>query len=383
MGSGMDAISTEGIMTLPNLDAIMRFWIELLGLDKPDQYGGKPWDITWAWADSIPHPSGGDAVGLNTGNGKTQTAHITIRKPRTNAELLDLEDTVAHEAMHCVGERMQALLSAGKDVEAHEYLAETTAPALVKIKGTPKANSFAKAARTLPARAKEQTNMPEDIASLEKAMIEARLAGDTAKALELLDKVIAAKASGQSGESAPASVAPPALGAAPPAAPPAAEEKKPDPGPPALGMGEPERYKKLVTESISALIEMRPDLTTEQKAHVQGLATVDAAKTYFKAHPMASKVEPPPQLGLGAIPRGADTRCDESKPSGNKETMSLFRIMPKAKSEMSEGDGITIHDAKATGKLATFSIVDAFNAIHEATAENTTRAKVRMFGGAA
>lgn len=373
MVSRVDAISTENSVNLPDLNAMMQFWIELLGLDKPDQYGGKPWKITWAWADSIPHPNGGDAVGLNTGNGKTQTAHITIRKPRTNAELLDLDDTIAHEAMHCVGERMQALLSAGKDVEAHEYLAETTAPALVKIKGTPKAKSFAKAARTLPARAKETTNMPEDIASLEKAMIEARLAGDTAKVAELFDKWLAAKVTAQSGvEAAPASVPAPALGAAPTAP----EEKKPEP-PPALGMGEPERYKKLVTESIDALVEMRPDLTPEQKAHVKGLPTVEAAKTYFKAHPMATKITPAPQLGIPAIPRGTGTRCDESKPSGDKHTMKLFRIMPGQKSELPENSGVEVFDPKTTGKLVQFSIVDAYNTIRQNTEHNIELAKAK------
>lgn len=378
----MAAIAAEVDVNLPDLDAIMRFWIRLLGLDRPDQYGGDPWAITWEWADRIPHPNGSEAVGLNTGNGAEQKAHIRIRKPQSAAEAADLEDTIVHEIVHCIGERMQSLFDAGKEVEAHEYLAETLAPAMVKIKGTPKAKHLAKAARTLPARAKEITNMPEDIASLEKAMIEARLAGDTAKVQELFDKWLAAKVTAQSGDNGPASVAPP-LGAAPPAL----EDKKSEPmaaaapdAPPALGMGEPERYKKLTTDAIGALIEMRPDLSDEQKAHVRGLQSVDAAKAYFKAHPvMATKVEPMPQLGLGSIPRGGED-TSKAAPSGDKSTMRLFRIMPGAKSEMVDGDGITIHDLKTSGKIATFSIVEAFNTIRANTAANTQLAKAKNFG---
>lgn len=371
MVSRVDAISTEVSVNLPDLNAMMRFWIELLGLDKPDQYGGKPWKITWAWADSIPHPNGGDAVGLNTGNGKTQTAHIAIRKPRTNAELLDLDDTIAHEAMHCVGERMQALLSAGKDVEAHEYLAETTAPALVKIKGTPKAKSFAKAARTLPARAKGPRMDTKAILAM-LAMVDAASTPEE-KAKLLAEMKAQLEAAG--GEAAPPST--PALGAEPPKPEPMAAPAPAAEPPPALGMGEPERYKKLVTESIDALVEMRPDLTSEQRAHVKGLSTVEAAKTYFKAHPMATKITPAPQLGIPAIPRGTGTRCDESKPSGDKHTMKLFRIMPGQKSELPENSGVEVFDPKTTGKLVQFSIVDAYNTIRQNTEHNIELAKAK------
>lgn len=371
MVSRLDAISTEVSVNLPDLNAMMRFWIELLGLDKPDQYGGKPWKITWAWADSIPHPNGGDAVGLNTGNGKTQTAHITIRKPRTNAELLDLDDTIAHEAMHCVGERMLALLSAGKDVEAHEYLAETTAPALVKIKGTPKAKSFAKAARTLPARAKGPRMDTKAILAM-LAMIDAASTPEE-KAKLLAEMKAQLEAAG--GEPVPAST--PALGAEPPKPEPMAAPAPAAEPPPALGMGEPERYKKLVTESIDALVEMRPDLTPEQMAHVKGLSTVEAAKTYFKAHPMATKITPVPQLGIPAIPRGTGTRCDESKPSGDKHTMKLFRIMPGQKSELPENSGVEVFDPKTTGKLVQFSVVDAYNTIRQNTEHNIELAKAK------
>ena len=380
MGARMAAIAAEVDVNLPDLDASMRFWIRLLGLDRPDQYGGDPWAITWEWADRIPHPNGSEAVGLNTGNGAEQKAHIRIRKPQSAAEAADLEDTIVHEIVHCIGERMQALFDVGKEVEAHEYLAETLAPAMVKIKGTPKAKCLAKAARTLPARAKGK---PMDAMKLLLALCQGLmgLANLPEEAKALIQPVLdAASASG--GDNGPPSAVPP-LGAAPPAP----EDKKPEPmaaaapdAPPALGMGEPERYKKLVTESISALIEMRPDLSDEQKEHVRGLQSVDAAKSYFKAHPaMATKVEPMPQLGLGSIPRGGED-TSKAAPSGDKSTMRLFRIMPGAKSEMADGDGITIHDLKTSGKIATFSIVEAFNTIRANTVTNTQLAKAKNFG---
>ena len=189
----------------------------------------------------------------------------------------------------------------------------------------------------------------------------------------------AASASG--GDNGPPSAVPP-LGAAPPAP----EDKKPEPmaaaapdAPPALGMGEPERYKKLVTEWTEDMIAMR-NMTEDQKAHVRGLQSVDAAKSYFKAHPaMATKVEPMPQLGLGSIPRGGED-TSKAAPSGDKSTMRLFRIMPGAKSEMADGDGITIHDLKTSGKIATFSIVEAFNTIRANTVTNTQLAKAKNFG---
>ncbi len=366
-------------MNLPDLNAMMRFWIGLLGLDKPDQYSGKPWRITWNWADTIPHPTGGDAVGLNTGNGKTQTAHISIRKPRSEAELRDLDDTCCHEVNHCVGLRMEALLNEGRDVDAHEYLAETYSPAMVKIKGTPKAKSLAKAARQLPARAKGPTRMDSKAILAMLAMV---MAASTPEEKEKLLSEMKTQLEGQSGngEATPMPAEPPpALGAEPPKP----EEKKADP-PPALGMGEPDRYKKLVADSIDTILEMRPDLSDAQKQHVRGLPTVDAAKTYFKAHPMAAKAQDPkgPQLGIPAIPRGGED-TSKAAPSGDKHTMKLFRIMGGAKSEMGEGDGIELFDPKTSGKLVRFSVVDAFNVTREATAANVQLAKAKMLGGAA
>lgn len=380
MVAGLAAGTTEDLVSLPDLDAIMRFWIGLLGLDRPDHYGGDPWNITWAWADRIPHPDGGEAVGLNTGNGAAQRAHIKIRKPQNAAEAADLEDTIVHEIVHCIGERMQALFDAGKEVEAHEYLAETLAPAMVKIKGTPKAKCLAKAARTLPARAKGKRMDTKAIL----AMLAMVMSASTPEEKEKLLAEMKAQLEANAGDSGPASAAPP-LGAEPPKP----EDKKPEPmaapapapdAPPTLGMGEPERYKKLTTDAIDALIDMRTDLSEEQKTHVRALQSVDAAKSYFKAHPaMATKVAPTPQLGLGAIPRGGED-TSKAAPSGDKGTMRLFRIMPGAKSEMADGDGVTIHDMKSTGKLATFSIVEAYNTIRANTAANTQLAKAKNFG---
>lgn len=128
--------------------------------------------------------------------------------------------------------------------------------------------------------------MPEDIASLEKAMIEARLAGDSAKALELLDKVIALKASGQGGDSGPPSVPTvDPLAAAPPMG-----DKPVDPNAtPAAKPLEEQGYAK----AIEVLIAARPDLTKEQRAYAKACKSLDTAATYLITIPFAKTQQEP------------------------------------------------------------------------------------------
>jgi hypothetical protein len=352
-----------------DLDALMSFWTNLLGLTP--QNG---WRVTWGWVDQIPHPEGGEAVGLNRTDGAAQVSHISIRRPRTDQEWAELDDTCAHESVHCLGVRMQAMLDAGKDVEAHEYLAETLAPAMVKIKGTPKAKYLAKALQTLPARAKGKPMDPKAILAM-LAMIEAA-SNPEEKAKLLAEMKAQLEANVGAPDAGPASVAPPPLGAPPP--PPPMEEKKPD-APPPLGMGEPDpKYKKLVADTIETLVEVRGGLTPEQAAHVRTLPTVEAARAYFKAHPTAAPA-PAPQLGLPQAPRGGpDTSM--VAPSGDKHTMALFRIMPGSKSTVTEEDGVTVHDPGTTGKLISFSTINAFNVIRRTTQENTHAMAKRAVG---
>lgn len=357
-----------------DLDALMSFWTGLLGLTPANG-----WKVTWGWVDSIPHPDGGNAVGLNQTNGETMESHISIRRPRSQAELADLDDTCAHETVHCLGVRMQALLDAGKEVEAQEYLAETLAPAMVKIKGTPKAKYLAKATRTLPARAKGQNVMPEDIASLEKAMIEARLAGDAAKVQELFDKWLAAKVAGNSPDPAPPSEA------APPAA------KPPDAAPPAppgndAGMRDDELQKspafmKQMASAVEAILDAREGLTTEQKDFAKALGMPEKVKAYLKTVQLAKPADPAKpvtQLGGGAPPRGGAGN-DKGAPSADAKVNALFRIMP----DNPDNDGVKFCDGKTDGKLVTFSVVGAFAKIKKATAQMVADQKARMIRGAA
>ena len=137
----------------PDLDKEMSFWVKLLGLDKPDPISGKPWKVTWGWVDSIDLGGGRQAYGLNTVNGDTQESKIDIRKLYTEKDLAEFVDTCAHEAAHCIGARMETLLIEGKQNEAHEYLAERLAPALVALRDSPKATALAKAIQQWPKRA--------------------------------------------------------------------------------------------------------------------------------------------------------------------------------------------------------------------------------------
>lgn len=360
-----------------DLDAKMRFWTDLLGLTPING-----WKVTWGWVDEIPHPDGGNAVGLNETNGETLESRISIRRPRTQAELADLDDTCAHESVHCLGVRMQYLLDAGREVDAHEYLAETLAPAMVKIKGTPKAKYLAKAARTLPTRAKGTTkNMPEDIASLEKAMIEARLAGDAAKVQELFDKWLAAKVAANG--AAPAEVAPPEP---PPVAKP--PEEKPADALPSndAGMRDDEAlqkspaYAKQMLAAVDAILESREGLTTEQKDFAKGLGTPEKVKAYLKTVPLAKPAEaakPLEQLGNGSAPRGGAGNANA--PGTDAKINALFRILP----DNPDDDGVKFGDGKTDGKLVTFSVTGAFAKIKRSTAKMVEEQKARMIRGAA
>jgi hypothetical protein len=369
---------------MPDLDAMIRYWLDLLGVTQANG-----WRVSWGWVDQIPHPEGGDAVGLNTCNGEAQTAHIDVRRPQSDAERKDLDDTLAHEVVHCLGARMQALLDAGREVDAHEYLAETLAPAMVRIKGTPKAKYLAKAARQLPARAKGKSMIdPQELAALAMKAGELKaMEGLPPEALALFEQLIAAAAGGSAG---PASVAPPPLAADPPKPPeekPAA--KPPEADPTAMGMSEEERlakdpmYKKAMGSAVEAILDGRSDLTAEQKSFAKTLGTPDKARAYLKT---VGRVEQKPEgerLGLPVAPRGGAGSGSHVAPSGDKATNRLFRIMPGSKPIELGGEGVTLHDPKSDGKLLSLSVVDAFNQIREATTANTAKDRARMTGGAA
>jgi hypothetical protein len=367
----------------PDIDALMRYWLDLLGITPANG-----WRVSWGWVDQIPHPEGGDAVGLNTCNGEAKTSHIAVRRPRSPVELADLDDTIAHEVVHCLGARMQALLDAGREVDAHEYLAETLAPAMVRIKGTSRAMALAKAARKLPSVSRafaKGTRMDTKAILAMLAMIEAASTPEE-KAKLLAEMKAQLEANGDGG---PASVAPPPLAADPPKPPeekPAA--KLPEADPTAMGMSEEDRlmkspmYKKAMGEAVEAILDGRDGLTAEQKAFAKTLGTPEKVRAYLKT---VGRVEQKPEgerLGLSAAPRGGSDGANVA-PSGDKTTMRLFRILPGAKPVALSGEGVTLHDAKSEGKLLSLSVVDAYNKIRESAAASRGHDRARMMGGAA
>jgi hypothetical protein len=306
---------------LPDLDAMMQYWLGLLGLTQDNG-----WRISWGWVDEIPHPNGGEAVGLNRCDGQSQNAAIAIRKPRSAAELKDLDDTVAHEAVHCLGVRMEWLLDQGRETEAHEYLAETLAPAMVRIKGTPRAKVLAKLAKQLPSRAKG-TRMDKAAIIAMIALIQAASSPEEKENMLAALQAQLESMPGEGGE-APAMEAP--LAADPP--PPATEpDKKPDDGT-ALGMSDEQRLAKdpamakVLASAVEGLIEARPDLTAEQSAFAKALGTPDLVRSYFKTIAMPkqepAKQEPKPKLGMGATPRG--------KPAPTQAARTLLKEVSNA-----------------------------------------------------
>ena len=311
-----------------DLDAEMQFWVDALALRDAG------WKITWGWVDSIPLEDGRNAFGLNTLNADDRVSNIKIRELRSEIDRLEFVDTCAHEIAHCWGaeiERrfLEAHAQQNEDARtrAHEYIATTMAPLMEKIKGTPreiafakavkalsqKTEAFAKVAQSMPARAKGQTNMPEDIASLEKAMIEARLAGDTAKVAELFDKWLAAKVTAQSGDNGPPSVpAVDPLAAAEPPKPPV----DPNAPPAAKPLEEPGMYK-----AFSVLAEARQDFTPERRKDVleylkKHHKTVEGAAEYLKTIPLAKAQQEPKAPAAKPID-------DKAPRAGEGQTMRL------------------------------------------------------------
>lgn len=219
-------------------------------------------------------------------------------------------------------------------------------------------------------------NETQDIAGLEKAMIEARLAGDAAKVQELFDKWLAAKVAANAAPTPePASVA------KPPEPPPA---PKPDSGTD-MGMRDDEAlqkspaYAKQMLAAVDAILDVREGLTAEQKDFAKALGTPDKVRTYLKTIPLAKPAEKPAErLGDDKAIRGGNGN-DKAAPSADAKVNALFRIMPTD----TDNDGVTVHDGKTAGKLVEFSVVGAHAKIKKATAEMVAQQKARMTGGAA
>ncbi len=313
----------------PDLDKEMSYWVKLLGLDKPDPVSGKPWTITWGWVDSIDLGSGRQGYGLNTVNGETQESKIDVRKLYTEKDRIEFVDTCAHEAAHCIGARMETLLIEGKQNEAHEYLAERLAPALVALRDNPKATALAKAiqqwpkramalakAATLPARAKGPNRM-DTVAIL--AMLAMVMSASTPEEKEkLLNEMKAQLEAAAGGEVAPPSVDPQLAAAAPPL-----PDDKNAP-PPAAKPLEETGYAK----TVKVLLDARPDLSVKQREHVQKrLKTLDDAAEYIGTIPLAKAPQglaAPAAKPLDMTPRGGDNRTTQRLGKTDNESLSAI-----------------------------------------------------------
>jgi len=355
---------------MPDLDAIMRFWADLLGLNRDG------WRIQWRWENSIPHPGGREAVGLNTVDGHAREATIQIRRPRSAAELAGIEDTCAHELVHCIGARMEALMEAGETTAAHEYLAETLAPAMVRGRGTSRAKVLAKAANGLHARPRVGGEWKLDNKSL-LAILAVIMAASSPEEKDKLLSELKAQVEGMADGSA-APVAEPPMAQEAPSPPPPRDE-----GAPELGMSEEERlakdpaYKALAKAFVEGLCDARADLTAEQREFAIGLGTPAKAKAFFRAIPKPVSPTPAPvaapapeaRMGLEAAPRGgAGDRG--TRPSGDKRLNELFRLADEG-----DGDGVEHPDPRSTGVLLRHSVVGAHKLIKKNTAALIQRAK--------
>lgn len=341
----------------PDLDKEMSFWVKLLGLDKPDPVSGKPWKITWGWVDSIDLGDGRQAYGLNTVNGETQESKIEIRKLYTEKDREEFADTCIHEAAHCLGARMEALLDAGKKEIAHEYIAERLAPAFVALRDTPQAVALAKAiqqwpkramalakAATMPARAKGPA-MPIDPKKLAELAMRAgelkAMEGLPPEAASLLEEIIAASAGGDAG--------PPSAAPVLPAEPPTAPQDDKNAPPPAAKPLDDQGYAKTVT----VLLDARPDLTTKQRDHVlKKIKSLPDAAEYIGTIPLA-KTPPapsaPPAKPLEAPPRGGNSATTHRL--GKTDNESLTTVLKAMGQPLEKKMGPTVL-AKGNGEHA-------------------------------
>jgi hypothetical protein len=293
----------------PDLDKEMSYWVKLLGLDKPDPVSGKPWKITWGWVDSIDLGDGRQAYGLNTVNGETQESRIDIRKLYTEKDREEFADTCIHEAAHCLGARMEALLREGKQNEAHEYIAKRLAPAFVALRDTPQAVALAKAinqwpkqamalakAATMPARAKGTKMDPKQVA----AALALIAAASTPEEKEKLLAEYTAQINAMATDAAPSITEAPM-----PAAPPPAEDlNKPPMQAPAAAPLEP-GYAK----ALDILFGARRDLGKTHRDHVEKhYKTIEGAAEYI------ATIAPPKPT---AAPQAPAAKPLEAAPRGN------------------------------------------------------------------
>ena len=218
-------------------------------------------------------------------------------------------DTCAHEVAHCWGAEVERRLLEAKTEEertnAHEYIAETLAPALTRIKNTPremafakaikslsrKTEAFAKVAQSMPARAKGSTMSidPKKLAELAMRAGELKaMEGLPPEAAALLEEMIAMSAGGDSGPPGAPAVDP--LAAAPPG-----PEKPVDPkATPAAKPLEEQGYMKVV----DVLLDSRHDFDKPRRAEVRGYIqkhhkTVEGAAEYLKTIPLAKAPQEP------------------------------------------------------------------------------------------
>jgi hypothetical protein len=287
-----------------DLDAEMRFWLDVLGLESAG------WKVTWGWVDSIPLDDGRSAFGLNTLDADKRESNIKIKKLATDIDRREFVDTCAHEMAHNFGAEIERrLLEAQSEqdrINAHEYIAETLAPALTRIKNTPREVAFAKALKSLsrkteafakvvnqqlPARAKGSA-MPIDPQKLAELAMRAgelkAMEGLPPEAAALLEEMIAMSAGGNGGgpESAPA--APFA------AADPTATDKPEDKGPPPAAKPlEEQGYAKAFEVLVDAREDLKPrraDVLGYLKKHHK---TVEGAAEYLKTIPLAKTSQEP------------------------------------------------------------------------------------------
>jgi hypothetical protein len=285
----------------------MAYWCELLGLTPANG-----WEVSWQFVNDLRDREGNPLFGLNSVDGGAKKSDVLIDARRAAANPIEFQDTCAHEAVHCLGARMHALLEAGREVDAHEYLAEVLAPAMVKIRNTPRAKSFAKAVRQLPSRAKERSKM--DATKLLLALCQGLMgvADLPPEAKALIEPVLAeaSAAPDDATEVLPVEPVVPAAAAVAPL----------EPG-----------YAK----SVEVLFGARPDLTEKHRSYVKThCKTVESAAEYIASIELPAPAPRAPQARpaapLDEAPRGGANNTSSKLLSKKSDRLVVAKAMGQA-----------------------------------------------------
>lgn len=252
--------------------------------------------------------SEGRRVKLQPEDIAAKQAHIVVRRPQNRADLIEVERTAIHELGHVLHAKLNLPRDAEEEImHSLDHFFSKLSPEQGAILARSFQNPMARAYRA------ENTAMPDPIEDpkkpdkpapamqegadmsideIKKALAEARLAGDQAKVLELVDKLLVAHVSGGGADAI----------------------TMPPPDPPTMGMkpedayarGKKEAETEATAKAVKAFARSIWDITDEQRAEIADAPSMERAERLLSTYPRQSQ-----SATLGVFPGKAPGRTDE------------------------------------------------------------------------